>query len=98
MRYAKLENGALVLAANPITVETSRIGNPPGSVLSSLGYKPIRESHFPAEPAPDGFHWEIQWREEAEAIIQDWVQLPLSPDEELSGEETLDILLGGEME
>ena len=96
MRYVKLEDQTLLFAPNPILLGQTYIGNPPGSVYEAQGFKPLQMSPCPELPPQTGFRWEPQWVESAEAITQSWVQRPLPPDEELSGEEALDILLGGD--
>lgn len=96
MRYAKIINGEPCFAPNPVTAGTNRIGNPPGSVYTAQGYKAVQETPYPAEEAEPGCRWELQWVESADALTQSWVQRPVPPDEELSGEEALNILLGGD--
>lgn len=93
MEYAKLINGYPVYAPNPILVDGSYIGNPPGSVYEEEGYKPVRHTE-PGE-APEGFTWVPHWEEQAEEIVQVWEPEEISDDEELEPAEALDILMGG---
>ena len=96
MRYAKLIDGYPQYAPNPIHYDRIWRCNPPDSVYLEQGYKPVTESPFPDTDAQPGFRWQMRWEETDEAIIQTWEQLAIPPDEALSPEETLDILLGGE--
>ncbi len=98
MTFAKLILGCPQYAPNPIRIGNDNVGNPPASLYYAQGYKPIREAPYPADPAEIGCRWEALWTEAAESIIQSWVQVPVPPDEELSGDEALRILLGGDSE
>ena len=93
MKYAKLINGFLIYAPNPILVEGSYIGNPARSVYESQGYKLVRYTE--PEEAPEGYDWAEVWTETGSEIVQGWeaVELPL---EEPSAVELLEIILGGE--
>lgn len=92
MTYAKLINGTLSLAPNPILHDGSYIGNPPGSVYEAEGYKPVRYTEQPeVEP---GYVAVPGWRENEEEIVQTWT-VEVEPEPELSADEALDILLGG---
>lgn len=91
MKYAKLINGSLRCAGNPILADGCWKGNPPDAVYASLGFKPVIFAKPPeAEP---GFHAVESWTETAEAIMQDW---SLEPEGELEDGEALNILLGGD--
>ena len=94
MTYAKLINNSPAYAPNPILVDGSYIGNPPGSVYEAEGYKPVVYSDPPGE-APAGYQWTETWSEEDGNIQQGWV-LEAVPPEEPSAEELLEIILGGE--
>lgn len=94
MKYAKLINGEMYFAPNPIIVGDRQIGNPPGSVYEAEGYKPVVYSDPPGE-APAGYQWTETWSEEDGNIQQGWV-LEAVPPEEPSAEELLEIILGGE--
>lgn len=97
MKYAKLIDGALHFAPNPISVGTERFGNPPDSLYLAQGFKPLTETPCPDASEP-GFCWLLQWTEKTDCISQSWVLQPLPPEEELSSQEALQILLGGEAE
>ena len=84
MRYAKLIGGFPVYAPNPILIDGSYIGNPPGSVYEAEGYKPVGYSDPPGE-APAGYQWIERWSEGDGNIVQGWVlvEVPISEDEAL---------------
>lgn len=90
MKYAKLENGLLCPAPNPIRVGDIWYGNPPAQTLRARGYKPVR---YTAAPEPEaGFTAVPGWEEQEEALVQTWT---LEPEDELTEAELLSILLGG---
>lgn len=91
MRYAKLINGYPVYAPNPILHNGSYIGNPPGSVYEEQGYKPVRFTDAP-EPIGDGYYME-NWTETETEIVQGWEWVD---DPNISDEEALNIIMGGE--
>lgn len=70
-RYAKLKNGALKFAPNPIRVGNNYIGNPPAHIYIEKGYKPVVHTEYPEE-VPEGYHYEEKWVENYEAITQTW--------------------------
>ena len=82
-RYAKLINGNLVLAPNPIVVGDRQIGNPPNEVYEAEGYKPVQYTD-PPETEP-GYVAVPGWTETNEAIVQVWtVELaPVTEEEAL---------------
>ena len=84
MRYAKLIDGYPSYAPNPILVDGSYIGNPPGSVYEAEGYKPVVYSDPPSDP-PAGYQWTESWSEGDGNIVQSWVlvEVPISEDEAL---------------
>lgn len=78
MTYAKLINGNLALAPNPILHNGLWYGNPPAEVLEAEGYKPVR---FTETPTPEPGYIAVQgWEETPEAIVQTWAVEP-EPDE-----------------
>lgn len=94
MRYAKLINGYPSYAPNPIIVDGVRIGNPPASICEAEGYKPVT---YTDQPEPQGVGWYVEtWTETDGAIVQGWVWHEAGPDDEISGEEAIDILFGGD--
>ena len=94
MTYAKLIDGKLILAPNPILVGSNYIGNPPGSVYEAEGYKPVVYTDPPTvEP---GYIAVPGWDEEEDEIVQVW-SIEEEPDE-VDADRALDILFGGEGE
>ena len=85
MIYAKLIDGELILAPNPIKVGNAYIGNPPGEVYLAEGYKPVHFNEQPTEPR-EGYQWVETWGETDTEIVQDWVlvEVPITEDEALT--------------
>lgn len=84
MTYAKLIDGELVFAPNPILVDGNWMGNPPGSIYEAEGYKPVV---YTEQPEPPGVgHWEETWTETDEAIVQGWVlvEVPITEEDALT--------------
>lgn len=94
--YAKLENGVLIRAPKMMDVGENHVYNPTAEQLLAAGYKPVQYTE-PAGEAPEGYAWDSGWEDTGETIVQTWTPVELPP-EELSAEEALDILLGGEGE
>lgn len=84
MKYGKLIDNQLALAPNPIIIGDRQIGNPPGEVYISEGYKPVIYND-PPEVGP-GYFAVPGWEEQAEEIVQVWTveQIPISEDEALT--------------
>lgn len=96
MIYAKLIDGDILqFAPNPILVDGNYIGNPPGSVYEAEGYKVVIYTDPPGEP-DEGYQWVETWTETENAILQGWEQIPVPDD--VSADEAMDILFGGEGE
>lgn len=93
MKYAKLINSFPTYAPNPIKHNGLWYGNPPGSVYEDEGYKPVTFTEQPE--APEGYYYAEVWSETDESIVQGWELHELPPDEEISADEALEILLGG---
>lgn len=70
MRYAKLIDGVLRFAPNPIVVGGRVIGNPPGSVYEFEGYKPVRYTEPPI--VAEGYVAVPGWSETDSEIVQTW--------------------------
>lgn len=89
MEYAKMIDGELLFAPNPIVIGDRQIGNPPNSVYEEQGYKPVRYTDPPVvEP---GYIAVPCWEDDGDEIVQTW---SIEPEGDLSAEEVLDILLG----
>lgn len=93
--YAKLKNGFLRSAPKIITLDGRTINNPYPEELEELGYKPVVYTDMPTG-VTDGKHWESEWEEGENAIMQVWtlVDNPVYPEPELSAEDALNIIMG----
>ena len=91
MKYAKLINGRLQYAPNPLRRGDTVVINPVAEKLTELGYKAVTYT-APQGDAPEGFVWIESWTETEDAIVLGW---ELTPESDISPEEALDILLGG---
>lgn len=92
MRYAKLNNGRISCAPNPILHNGLWYGNPPADVLEAEGYKPVRYTEVPT-PEP-GFVAVPGWEETPAEIVQTWT-VEEEPDE-ISEERAYRIITGEE--
>ena len=90
--YAKLIDGILHRAPKRLEIGDAIIYNPPAEILENQGYKAVQLVEQPAT-APEGQHWESDWDEQADAIVQHWY-LVNDPDD-IDPEEALSIILGG---
>ena len=72
MKYAKLIDGNLSFAPNPITVDCICYGNPPAEIYQAEGYKPV---HYTEAPAVEPGYIAVQgWTETTEEIVQMWTE------------------------
>lgn len=95
MRYAKLIEGQPVFAPNPIHINGLWVGNPTPEMLTEEGYKHVTRME-PQGDAPEGYAWRETWTDNGSEIVQGWEAVELPPEMDISPEEALDILLGGE--
>lgn len=94
MSYAKLIDGNLSYAPNPIRHNSVLIGNPPAEVYLSEGYKPVTLTN---QPEPLGVGWWIEtWTETEDAIVQGWTWHEATDEDEISDTEALELLTGGD--
>lgn len=94
MDYAKLINGIPRFASRSILHNGIWCANPPAAIYVAEGYKPVR---YAEQPEPPGVGWWIEkWEEADEAIVQGWDWHEATDEDEISPEEALDMLLGGE--
>lgn len=82
--HAKLINGNLSFAPNPILHAGLWYGNPSGEIYEAEGYKPVRYTEPPTEPA-EGYQWSETWSETESEIVQGWVlvEVPITEEEAL---------------
>ena len=92
MKYAKLINGEMHFAPNPIIIADRQIGNPPGEVYEEQGSLPVVYTDPPVvEP---GYVAVPGWEEQAEEIVQVWT-VEVEPDE-ISEDRAYEIIFGEE--
>lgn len=94
MKYAKLINNSPVYAPNPIKVGRTWWCNPPDSIYTKQGYKPVTSIYPPYDP-PAGYYWKEIWTEEDDVIVQSW---QLKQYEDIPADMAMEILFGGENE
>lgn len=78
--FAKLINGIIYWAPNPIIYNGYRIGNPKPELLISLGYKPVVFTE-PPDPVSETGWWMNTWTEDEEKIAQGWIWYEPEEDE-----------------
>ena len=94
MKYAKLIDGAISHAPNPILHNGMIRYNPPGSVYEAEGYKPVT---YTDQPEPPGVGWWIEtWTETEDEIVQGWTWHEATDEDEISDTEALELLTGGD--
>lgn len=74
MTYAKLIEGELIYAPNPILVDGNYIGNPLGEIYEAEGYLPVIYTD-PPETEP-GYIAVSGWYDEGDALRQVWTIVP----------------------
>lgn len=98
---AKLIDGQLVDAPRKIQREidgeTYVTYNPTDEMLAKAGWLNVVETPVPGN-APEGYHYEPTYTEEGGEIAQGWVLVedPDPGEDEISAEEALQIILGGD--
>lgn len=90
MRYAKLIAGEISFAPRKLRSGDTVVYNPPVALLLEQGYKPVRFTEAPG--AEEGFRPVSGWTESETEILQTWT---MEPEDEISDNEALEILLGG---
>ena len=93
MIYGTLTEGVLTIAPKMITIGEYNVWNATEQQYRSLGYKPVQYAE-PPEP-PEGYDYEFAWEEDDDEIVQTYELIPI-PESELTPEEALDFLFGGE--
>lgn len=72
MKYGIIKDGILQLSPHKIVLDGMQFWNPTGEQLIKAGYKEIRDTDMPEEPAPDGQHYESSYEDKGEYIEQVW--------------------------
>ena len=93
--YGKLTDGRLITAPKMLVIGSTKVWNATAEQYAAAGYKPVEFTEMPE--APEGYYYESGWEEQETAIVQTWTMVELPPDE-MSAEEALEIILGGEAE
>lgn len=75
----KIIDGKLAYPPHRIVLNGMQIFNPTTDQLSQAGYKPITETAMPEEPAPEGQHYEAQYTDSGDTIMQSWVLVDNPP-------------------
>lgn len=94
MRYAKLIDGNLSIAPNPIKYNGLWYGNPPPEIYLAEGYKPVTITDQPEPPGVG--RWVETWTETDDAIVQGWTWHEAADEDEISDAEALELLTGGD--
>ena len=74
----KIINGQLTYPPHRIVLDGMQIFNPTETQLVSAGYKPIIETDMP-DDAPEGQHYEAQYTDAGDTIMQSWVLVDDEP-------------------
>ena len=75
----KLIDGNLTYPPNRVILNGMQIFNPTQEQLMQVGWKTITETPMPEEPAPDGQHYEAQYADAGDTIMQSWVLVDDEP-------------------
>ena len=75
----KIIDGVLTYPPHRIILNGMQIFNPTEEQLMQVGYKPITETPMPEEPAPEGQHYEAQYTDDGDTIMQSWVLVDDEP-------------------
>lgn len=94
MRYAKLIEQTLTYAPSVVQWRGRTVVNPSGDKLVELGWKPVTYTD-PPEPLGNGW-WMETWTETADSIVQGWAWHETTDEDEISPDEAMEILMGGE--
>ena len=90
--YGKLVNGELRGAPRPLRTEHGDVFTNDPAVYLENGYKEVVTTQYPQ----DGKHYVSTWSENDTQIVQVWTET--DPPEDISAEEALSIITGGEAE
>lgn len=74
----KIIDGVLTYPPHRIVLNEMQIFNPTETQLISAGYKPIIETDMP-DDAPEGQHYEAQYADAGDTIMQSWVLVDNPP-------------------
>lgn len=88
--YAKLINGEIKGAPRPLKTERGDVFTNDPAVYLENGYKEVITTDYPQ----DGKYYVSSWSENDTQIVQVWVET--DPPEDISAEEALSIITGGD--
>ena len=88
--YGKLVDGELRGAPRPLRIERGDVFTNDPAVYLGIGYKEVITTLYPQ----DGKYYVSSWSENDTQIVQTWTET--DPPEEISAEEALSIITGGE--
>ena len=88
--YAKLINGELRGAPRPLRTERGDVFTNEPAIYFENGYKEVVTTQYPQ----DGKYYVSSWSENDTQIVQVWTET--DPPEDISAEEALSIITGGE--
>lgn len=74
----KIIDGVLTYPPHRIVIDGMQIFNPTETQLISVGYKLIVETDMP-DDAPEGQHYEAQYADAGDTIMQSWVLVDDEP-------------------
>lgn len=77
----KIIDGVLTYPLHRIILNGMQIFNPTSEHLEQAGYKEIRYTDMPEEPAPEGQHYEATYEDKGEYIEQVWELAETIPEE-----------------
>ena len=101
--YAKITEGQIQFAPRKLPRKIEIDGelvdfittNPTGEMLAEAGFLPIVWTEQP-DDAPAGYCYEAGWAEDDGQIVQTWTLVEDPNADEISAEEALELLTGGE--
>lgn len=91
MKFAKLEEGNLIYAPRPLELNGVHVFTDDLETHLQLGYKEL--VLVPGPEAQEGYHTWFEWEETDTQIIQNWQS---EWTDEVSADEALNIIFGGE--
>lgn len=92
MVFGKLTGGEIAFAKRAVEYNGELVKHPTDDILRALGFLEVQFTEQPE--APEGYEYAPTWAEDGGVIVQGWELSPL--DDEITDEEALNILLGGE--
>ena len=88
--YGKLIDGDLLFAPKRLVINDTQVWNAPSEEYLAQGWFPVVFTEPPE--APDGYHYEDAFEQDGNEIVEIWHLV----EDEVSADELLEIILGGE--